>query len=830
MPCSAEHINRIVKGEMILNEYQAQVEHLLSDSRRVIFPATSIFFAIKGHRKNGHDFLNELYQKGVRCFVVEEDIETPLFPGSSVIRTPNVLSALHDLTAWHRSRFDIPVIGITGSNGKTVVKEWLNQLLEKNFAIARSPRSYNSQIGVPLSVWQLNEHHQLGIFEAGISLPDEMQNLAVIIHPTIGIFTNLGEAHDEGFRNPAHKADEKIKLFQSVRTLIYSKEHPEVEAAVTRRKMADGTWNPEFFTWGYSAECRLQLISINSSESNTCIEALYEGRKIEISIPFSDKASIENIVHCWCVMLLMNISDEEIADRMIQLGRIAMRLEMKKGINNCTIINDSYSADLSSLRIALDLLSHQHQHKKKTVILSDILQTGRNPEKLYGEVANALAAKKINQLYAVGPLLEKHRYLFEKIDGLTIQNFADTESFKAQFGDLSFNNEAVLLKGARQFSFEQISQLLEQKIHQTIMEVNLTALVHNLKEYQRLLKPSTALMAMVKAFSYGSGSFEVAGKLQYHNVDYLTVAYTDEGVELRKGGIRIPVMVMNPEPSSFEQLLQYDLEPDIFSFDMLDELENFYRRHGETSVPVHIELETGMNRLGFNLADVEKLALRLKQSGIFRVKSVFSHLAASEDAQHDSYSLTQYRLLVEACRKMEEILGYSFLRHISNTGAIVRHPDMQLDMVRIGIGLYGIDSAATGMLNLQPVNTLKTTIAQLKHLKEGDTVSYGRRGVITRNTTIATVRIGYADGFPRSLGNGIGKMWVNGRLAAVVGSVCMDMTMLDVTDIPDIKVGDDVIVFGKELPVEQVAAWAGTIPYEILTGISQRVKRVYFEE
>jgi alanine racemase len=826
-----EDIATIVKGKLLQQQGNGLVEQLLTDSRKLIFPQTSLFFAIKGPRRDGHSFIETLYAKGVRHFVVSEPVDTTAVPEASIIQVKDVLQALQVLAAHHRKHFSIPVIGITGSNGKTIVKEWLNQLLEDQYSIIRSPRSYNSQIGVPLSVWPMNGTHEFAIFEAGISQSGEMEKLQKIIQPTIGVFTNIGEAHSEGFLNSRQKVNEKLRLFTHVKALIYCKDAPEINENVASlwQQMNKGGQAFTIFNWSTVTEATLQILTIYKEDGYTLITALYKEQTIDIKIPFTDDASVENAIHCWCVLLHLEVPSKRIQQKMLQLGAVAMRLELKKGINNCSIINDSYSADLSSFTIALDFLSQQQQHARRTVILSDILQSGRNEKELYKEVAQALQQRGITRLIGIGEKMVQHQATFRLAAIPELAFYASVESFRQDFSHLIFRDETILLKGARVFELEQIDRLLEQKVHQTVLEIDLNALTHNLRQYQQLLKPDTKLMAMVKAFSYGSGSYEIANVLQFHKVDYLAVAYADEGVELRKGGINLPVMVMNADASTFDVLVQYHLEPDLYSPGLLKQFEDFLKKEGIRQFPVHIELETGMNRLGFSPDEMTLLIESLK-GDIFKVQSVFSHLAASEDPQHDGFTKQQGKLFLEMVQSLQSVITYPFIRHITNTAGIARHPELQLDMVRLGIGMYGIDSGETNKLELKEVSTLIATIAQIKHLLAGETVSYGRRGVLTRPATIATVRIGYADGYPRNLSSGAGKMWVKGHLAPVIGTVCMDMTMIDITDIPHVQEGDEVILFGRELSVNQVAHWAQTIPYEMLTGISQRVKRVYFEE
>ncbi len=817
----------IINAEAVIIE-NSTIEHLLLDSRKIHSPATSLFFAIEGARRDGHQFIPELYNKGVRNFVVSESIDGNGFPGASFLKVDNTLVALQQLAAHHRSLFSIPVIGITGSNGKTIVKEWLYQLLHQDHKIVRSPKSYNSQIGVPLSIWQMNEQHQLALFEAGISEQGEMRMLEWMMKPTLGILTNIGEAHSEGFNDAEHKFREKMVLFRNAGTVIGREMDFE-----GRRDVID-MLNEELrvLTWGASEDCAFVIRGIEKNEQNTRIILSRDKQECAIRIPFTDDASVENAITCACVMLESGIAPGVIEERMLNLHPVNMRLELKKGINQCSIINDSYSADLSSLEIALNFLDQQSSGGNKTVVLSDFLQSSIDDKELYEYILQSLQKHGVKRLVGIGEKIAKNlaAAAVDPETGLRIEIFPSTIGFLQHFRSSQFKEETILIKGARTFAFEEIVQLLEQKAHQTVLEIDLNAIAHNLKEYQQLIKPTTKVMAMVKAFAYGSGGAEIAGILQYHKVDYLGVAYADEGVELRKAGISLPIMVMNPEESAFETIIEHNLEPELYSFELLHLFDQFIQQEGLEEYPVHIEIETGMNRLGFATSDMDKLAKILRSSSSFKIQSVFSHLAASEEAAQDVFTIHQYELFDKASKELHEKMGYDFLRHIANSAAAIRHPQLQMDMIRLGIGMYGVDSSGTGKLDLQPVATLRSTIAQIRTLKKGESVSYNRKGVVEKDSLIATVRIGYADGYPRRLGNGTGKVWIKNKWAAVIGTVCMDMFMIDITDIPGVQEGDDVIIFGKELPVTTLAEWAGTIPYEIMTGISQRVKRVYFEE
>ncbi|MBS1613535.1 MAG: bifunctional UDP-N-acetylmuramoyl-tripeptide:D-alanyl-D-alanine ligase/alanine racemase, partial [Bacteroidetes bacterium] len=717
------------------------------------------------------------------------------------------------------------------------VKEWLYQLLHEDYHIVRSPKSYNSQIGVPLSLWQINSEHDLGLFEAGISEAGEMDKLEKIIQPNIGIFTNIGEAHNEGFLNIRHKTKEKLKLFVNADVLIYCNDYPDINQSISEinalSKGSDDTENKiKVFTWSMANDADVRITSIMQRNGHSLITCMHKLQEIDFELPFTDKASVENAIHCLCAMLYLGKDAATIKERMTHLTRIAMRLEMKDAINNCSIINDSYNSDLGSFKIAVDFLKQQNQQPRKTVILSDILQSGRGEIELYAEVAAILQQNNIQRFIGIGPSLMRQRKLFEKNEAMQTECYESTDEFLKNLDSSSFHNEVILLKGARKFRFEVIGKFLEKKAHETVLEINLNAVTNNLKAYQKLLKPSTKIMAMVKAFSYGSGSFEIANVLQFNRVDYLTVAYADEGIELRRNGITVPIMVMNPEQRSFEAMIHYNLEPEIYTlslFDRFAEVLALLKNGSSEPYKIHIELETGMNRLGFTEEELPALIERIQLNHQVQIASVFSHLAASEDKDYDDFTKEQIKNFERMSAQLTSAFSYPIIRHILNSTGITRHTKSQFDMVRLGIGLYGLDGSGKLQDKLIPVSTLKTTISQIKHLKKGDSVGYGRVGKVSKNKTIATVGIGYADGLSRKLSNGKGSMLVNGALAPIIGNVCMDMAMLDITGI-EAKEGDEVIVFGDNPRIETVAQAAETIAYEILTGISARVKRVYFQE
>ncbi len=830
------------------------IEHLLLDSRQVIFPANSLFIALQGRRHDGHDYLEDLYRKGVRNFILSKKTDPAAFPDANILWVENTHEAFHRLARFHRHRFSLPVVGITGSNGKTVVKEWLFQLLHEDYHIVRSPKSYNSQTGVPLSVLQITKQHTLGIFEAGITQPGEMEKLAAILDPGIGIFLNLGEAHNEGFVDLETKLREKLLLFKNSNLIIYCTDNELVD------KNMKALPGKRFFTW--SATGKAAAVQISASGGGT-FNYQFGKQGGAFNLHFSDAASIENACHCLTLMLHLGYADspagtETIRQRMARLEPVAMRLELKEANNQCLLINDSYNSDLTSLTIALNFLEQQSSPAykglgggRRTVILSDILQSGQSPRKLYGAVAKLLREKKINRFIGIGSEIEALQKLLDP--GVEASFFKDTPDFLEKLSDLTFREETILLKGARRFEFEKIANRLASKVHKTTLEVNLTALLHNLRTYQGFLQPGVKMMVMVKAGAYGSGSIEVAKLLDFQHVDYLGVAYADEGVALRKAGIGLPIVVMNPEEATFEALLRHRLEPEIYSLSLLEKFLRF-PDHGRGEISIHLKLDTGMHRLGFEEADLEEVlkllsspnsapsmrqdiphsAFRIPHSA-FKVRSIFSHLAASEAVAHDDFTRHQMERFEKMYERLAAGLGYRPLRHILNSGGIVRFPQYQMDMVRLGIGMYGIDSSGLVQQRLQTVNTLKATISQIKKIAAGETVGYGRQGKAEHSISIATISLGYADGLLRGAGNGRYAVLIRGKKAPIVGSVCMDMTMVEVTDIPEAEEGDSVVIFGKatggkDLPVEELANCLGTIPYEIFTTISERVKRVYVQE
>lgn len=796
---------------------------LLTDSRSLSFPEQSLFFALKTKTNDGHKYISELYRLRVRNFVVSEmRPEFERMRDANFLVVKDCLRALQQLAAFHRKRFNIPVIGITGSNGKTVVKEFLYQLLHGEFNIVRSPRSYNSQLGVPLSVWQMSNKNTLGIFEAGISQPDEMERLQPIIAPTIGIITNIGEAHQENFISVKQKLQEKLMLFKDCEAIIY-----DGDDTVVANSIEAACLSHKAIAWSRTdSEAPLFISSIEKLAHQSIIRCTTLGYDRFITIPFTDDASIENVLHCIALMLYLKPTSVNNEARFTKLEPVAMRLDVKQGINDCLLINDTYNSDINSLDIALDFQQSRMvaREMKRTLILSDILQSGTLPKSLYKKVADMVQRRRVDRIIGIGKEMSAYGDAFttaEKEFYTTTAEFINSPSFK------NFRNELILIKGSRHFHFEQISDLLEKKVHETILEVNLDAVVHNFNYYRSKLKPETKMVCMVKAFGYGAGSYELAKTLQEHRCDYLAVAVADEGAELRKEGITIPIIVMNPEFSSFNMLFEHRLEPEVYNFRLLDAFVKETEKRGITSYPIHVKIDTGMHRLGFTPEEIPELCRRIKsQSGVI-IRSAFSHLAGSDSAEFDDFTLQQIDTFTRAAESLEQGCEYKVIRHILNSAGIERFAQYQQDMVRLGIGLYGI--SASGQKGLHNVSTLKTTILQIRDVPAGDTVGYSRRGCVTRDSRIAIIPIGYADGFDRHFGCGVGEVLVRGRRCPIVGNVCMDTCMIDVTG-TDANEGDPVIIFGEELPVTELADKLGTIPYEVFTSVSPRVKRVYFRE
>ena len=806
---SIEKITTLI-GARRIGTADAQIGWLLTDSRSLCFPEETLFFALKTARNDGHRYI-DLYRRGVRNFVVEQESLTshlsPLttYTDANFLVVPSPLAALQRLAERHRDEFNCPVVGITGSNGKTMVKEWLYQVLSPDHNVTRSPKSFNSQIGVPLSVWLLDEQTDVALFEAGISQPGEMEVLADIIQPTIGVLTSLGAAHQENFRSLEEKCMEKLQLFQNAEAIIYNSDDDLVSRCIRR------------------AGFKGKRIGWRREE----LQGMFE-------LPFGDDASLECSMAVAATALYLGVTPQQLKERMAHLEPVAMRLEVKEGQHGCTLINDSYNSDINSLAIALDFMARRDASSpaahlsplKKTLVLSDIYQSGQTDSELYGEVNDLCLKRGVNKLIGIGPNISAQQSLFsvgEKSFFATTKDFLKSDTFR------QLHDEVILIKGARVFGFDRITERLEQKVHETILEVNLNAVVSNLNYYRSMLKPETKLVCMVKADAYGAGAVEVAKTLQDHRVDYLAVAVADEGVTLRRHGITQNIMIMNPEMTAFKTVFDYELEPEVYSFRLMDALIRAAEQQGITGWPVHIKLDTGMHRLGFDPErDIDEVIRRLRSQNAIIPRSVFSHFVGSDSDDFDNFSAMQFQKFDVASRKLQAAFSHKILRHMDNSAAIEHFPERQLDMCRLGLGLYGVNPRDNQQLAC--VSTLKTTILQLRHVPKEETVGYSRKGVLTRDSIIGAIPIGYADGLSRRLGRGACYCLVNGQKAPYVGNICMDVAMIDVTDVPDVHEGDSVEIFGEHLPVTVLSDVMETIPYEVLTSVSSRVKKVYFQD
>ncbi len=820
MSYSIDTISQLIHAERI-GSAEGTVKWLLTDSRSLGFPEETLFFALVTGRGDGHRYISELYSRGVRHFVVSvcpSNEQTQAMPEANFLVVDDTLIALQLLAEKHRAQFDIPVVGITGSNGKTVVKEWLSQLLGADYRVARSPRSYNSQIGVPLSVWQMDENTGVALIEAGISQHHEMKRLRSIIQPTIGVLTNIGGAHQENFSSLQDKCMEKLDLFRDCDIIIYNGDDEDICKSVdhTLQSAREIAWSR------HNADKPLYISSVTKNEQNTTIEYIYIGIKGRYTIPFTDDASVENSIHCLAVCLYLMLPTERIAERMALLEPVAMRLEVKEGKNGSTLINDSYNSDIASLDIALDFMARrpEREGRERVLILSDLLQTGQSNRSLYRKVATLVESRGVERIIGIGPELmtSAARFDIKKSFYRTTEDFLHSKELQ------ELSHSLILLKGSRSFGFERIADQLALKVHETTLDIDLGAMVDNLNHYRSMLAPGVKTVCMVKAFAYGAGFYEIAKTLQDHRVDYLAVAVADEGEQLRKAGITANILVMNPELSAFKTMFDNNLEPEIYSFALLDAMIHACEREGYMHYPIHVKIDTGMSRLGFRPDEMPRLIERLGEQRAVVPRSVFSHFAGSDSSDFDAFTHQQAARFDEAATALQAAFPHKILRHICNSAGIERFPEYHHDMVRLGLGLYGISPVDNRLLS--PISTLRSTILQIHEVPETETVGYSRRGQLVRPSRIASIPIGYADGLNRRLGNGRGYCIVNGQQAHYVGNICMDVCMIDVTDIPCHE-GDAVEIFGPQLPVTQLAEWLGTIPYEVMTGISTRVKRVY---
>ncbi|HNV96231.1 MAG TPA: bifunctional UDP-N-acetylmuramoyl-tripeptide:D-alanyl-D-alanine ligase/alanine racemase [Bacteroidales bacterium] len=803
----------------VLGKNNGVVKYVITDSRYPVFTDESMFVALSGNRFDGHQFVDDIYKQGCKVFLLEHK---PAFlqEDATYFIVPSTLNALQKIASWHRSHFKYQVIGITGSYGKSILKEWLFDLLCNQYNVVRSPKSYNSQLGVPLSIFQMSEKNSLGIFEAGISKPNEMYRLSEIIKPTIGVFTNIGNAHQENFTSIDEKIDEKIQLFQTAELIIYPSKYENISERLKKNYP-----NKKLVAWGERNDDFLRIQSIDTRSTQTSVSFFIENSSYTIHLPFTHFAFIENAITSLVVAYILGIPMQQIIEQISLLRPIDMRLKLVEAAHHCTLINDFYNSDLTSISVALEFLKQQNNHPQKAVVLSDVPHTGFKTDEVYKTLAKWINQEGINLMVCIGKEIATYKNLFK-----TKALFFDTvEAFLEQYNRVPFANMTVLLKGARAFAFERISEKMQLQTHETILKIDLNALLNNYFTYKSLLPSNVKIVAMVKAFSYGSGLFEVARLLQHHHVDYLAVAYADEGIELRQNGIHVPIMVMNPEAHTFDAIIEHRLEPVIYNFRILELFAKAVSHIGYTDYPFHVKVDTGMHRLGFLQDEITQLAIRIKQLPWIKIKSVFSHLAAAEDKNEDVFTMRQINLLQESASKLQQVCDDKILVHILNSAGIERFPDFAFDMVRLGIGLYGISNAGVIKDKLLPVFSLRTIVSQIKELEENETIGYNRRGVLHKKSRIAVLPVGYADGIDRRLGNGVLHVKIKNKKAPVIGTICMDMCMVDVTDI-DVNEGDEVVVFESIEDVESISKILGTIPYELFTGISRRVKRVYYHD
>lgn len=821
---SAQHINEIVNGKAY-GSSQANIKYIITDSRKAILSDKSLFFAIKGQHFDGHEFIFDLYNEGIRHFVISDiNAEFDTLKDAFFIQVSDVVLALQKLSAFHRASFHNPLIAITGSNGKTTVKEWLSRLLSATFSVAKSPKSYNSQIGVPLSVWRLKAEHNIGVFEAGISKSDEMEKLEEILHPEIGIFTNIGSAHAAHFKSKKAKIIEKLKLFKHSKTLIYCKDHKQIHQQILNTQKSS---TYKTLHWSLNEPADMCVHQIKKEQRYSIAQITYQKQTFDLRIPFIDSSSLENCFHAILSALYLELSPAQIQEGLKSLTPLAMRLELMTGIHRSTVINDSYNSDPEGLKIALEFLDQQNKHDKKTVILSDILQFGGSSKTLYKKINHLLSQHNINRFIGIGTTISAHKSLFS--GDYKSLFYADTNAFLDDFKPSDYKEESILIKGARVFHFEQISQLLSLRIHETSLEINLNTLGNNLNYFRNKLAPETKVMVMVKAFSYGSGGFEIAKALEHHRVDYLAVAYPDEGIQLKEAGISLPIMVLNSSAHHFESIVNYGLEPEIYSLSHLQHLCDLLEKRALKNYPIHIKLDTGMHRLGFESHELDELLDYLADQNTVSIRSVFTHLLSSDNPEHEATTQLQFERYDKMCTRIEKSHKTPFLKHALNSAGIAFYPNRQYDMVRLGIGLYGISSHEEDRKHLKDIGHLQAVVAQTKRISKGEFVGYSQAFQAKEDMTIATVNIGYADGLDRRLGNGVLHMMYNGQKLPVIGNICMDMCMLDISH-TKVSEGDSISVFGPDYSIAELAALYNASPYEILTGISTRVKRIYVQE
>lgn len=812
---SIKDISLLCNAKTCLGKSNEMIYQIVLDSRKSSPISHSLFIALTGPHHDGHNYIKELYGRGYRSFMISRsDIPFKHFPESNFIIVKNTLNAFQEIAINHRKKFSIPVIGITGSFGKTIVKEWLNSCLKDLMNLSKNPKSYNSQTGVALSILGIKQETELGVFEAGISRKNEMIWLEKMIKPSLGVFTNIGNAHSENFLSTKEKIKEKLNLFSNVKTLIYCQDHLQIhQEIISQIKTKICSWsftdkNAYVFVKNCTTENQYSKLTI------CCCQ-----KEISLKIPFIDEQSIENCLHVVCVMMVMKIQVSQIQNKIKNLQPPEMRLDLLKARGNSLLINDTFSYDLDSIKIALDFLDQQSGNAKKIVILSDLDETTQPYKQLFQNLVTLLERFEIGLLIGVGPKFSSYSSLFK--DG---HFYANTDTLLDDIENIDLGNSAILIKGSRKFKFEKLTGILEQKNHETVLEVNLNAIAENFHYFKSLLRKKTKVMVVVKAFSYGNGSYEIAHHLEYHQADYLAVANVDEGISLRKKGINTPIMVLNSKESQFLKLIEYGLEPEIYSLKQLYALKSMLENLGRKSYPIHLKIDTGMRRLGFEISNIDFLCNYLKSQEEVKIASVFSHLASSESQKDREFTLNQIRSFEQACQTIRNNISEDFLTHILNSSGIIAYPEAQLDMVRLGIGLYGI-----GKENLTNCSTLKSMISQIKKISMGQSVGYARSYIAERNMKIAIIPIGYADGLSRGLSNGKGQVYIKGCIAPIVGNICMDMCMIDITNL-DVEEGEPVVIWNSQNHIIEIANTLNTIPYEVLSQISQRVKRIFVKE
>lgn len=805
-----------ITNAQVIGDGDLMIKNIAFDSRIIYSTKNTAFIAINTHKNSGEKFIESAIDRGIHVIISEH--QYPQFENITWIIVENSVDFLQKLAKYHFEHSHLQSIGITGSNGKTILKEWLYQCLWNEFPTVKSPKSFNSQIGLPLSLLQINTSHTLGIFEVGISQPDEMENLENIFHPQIGLLTHIGTAHAANFSSEEELVDEKIKLFKDSQVIIYNGDH-----SLVSKKIKDLYSDKKLISYGLKKENQVFIKNNISKGENIVVE--YFGQEISFPAHQRDEATLTNALALITVLKELHIENQKIVEKINTLKAVEMRLEAIEGIKGNIVINDSFNLDLDSLKTALQFLK-EYNKPKKSLVLTDIVGVNTNSQELYEEVSELVNEQHFDSVFLIGDEISKFSELFKS----KTYTFIDTKELIESKYLTELENQIILLKGARKFEIERLKDILELRKHDTVLEINLNAILHNINYHKSLLKPGTKMMAMVKANAYGLGSYEISEFLQHHHIDYLGVAFADEGAELRKKGITTPIVVMNPEQHSYQTIIDYNLEPEIYSFRVLDLFYEAVQKSGyDQKYPIHIKLETGMHRLGFKDFELDQLSETLDHKNL-KVQSMFSHLSSSDVPEEKEFTLNQLETFEKNSSYLIEKLGYTPIRHILNSSGITSYTNYQYNMVRIGIGMLGESPSSEIQKQLQSVVSFKTVISQISLVENGESVGYSRKYKTDHQTRIATIPVGYADGIPRLIGNQIGKLGVHKTLAPIVGNICMDMMMLNVDNIPNVKEGDTVTIFNAYPSLKEFAAYCKTITYEVLTSISPRVKRIYIKD